>query len=84
MHKYDRIPISMENIHLGGNDERKPARGEDQQLSPFLPPGFGKVEPRNCWLCEGWSQMLFEVRLPDKFIGCEVSSVYVHLSYEDY
>ena len=28
--------------------------------------------------------MLFEVRLPDKFIGCEVASVYLHLSFEEF
>ena len=53
-------------------------------------PDFGgsllskKLEPRNCWLCEGWTQMLFKVTLPNKFIGCEVASVYIHLSFEDF
>lgn len=28
--------------------------------------------------------MLFEVRLPDKFIGHEVASVYIHLNFEDF
>ena len=28
--------------------------------------------------------MLFEIRLPDKFIGCEVASVYLHLGFEDF
>ena len=43
-----------------------------------------KLEPRNCWLCEGWTQAVFEVTLPNKLIGCEVSSVYIHLSFEDF
>ena len=28
--------------------------------------------------------MHFEVRLPDKFIGVEVQSVYIHLSFEEF
>ena len=28
--------------------------------------------------------MLFKVTLPNKFIGCEVASVYIHLSFEDF
>ena len=28
--------------------------------------------------------MVFEVRLPDKFIGVEVASVYLHLSFEKF
>jgi len=49
-------------------------------------PDFAKLEiaPRNCWLCEGWTQMAFEVRLPEKFIGVDVSSVYIHLNFEDF
>ena len=82
----------MENVHLETNEERnKPLRQDEQQiirsgeLAPLLPPGLSqKAQPRNCWLCEGWTQQLFEVRLPDKFIGCEVGSVYLHLSYEDF
>ena len=56
----------------------------DSGESSSLFPSSNKVDPRNCWLCEGWTQMAFEVRLPDKFSGCEVASVYLHLSFEDF
>ena len=67
-----------------------PQSGTDHQLMPeimnssLMGPLRKSAMPRNCWLCEGWTQQRFEIRLPDKFIGLPVSSVYVHLSFEDF
>ena len=79
----------MENTRLERPEPRQSVRQDKDFLikngttSPVMQ-NFSKVDPRNCWLCEGWSQMLFEVRLPEKFIGCEVASVYLHLSFEEF
>ena len=44
----------------------------------------GKVVSRNCWLCEGWVQLRFEVRLPEKYAGQDVKAVFIHFAFEDY
>ena len=45
---------------------------------------IGKILTTNCWICEGWSQMKFEVAVPDRSIGQEIQSVWIHLEFEDY
>ena len=38
----------------------------------------------NCWVCEGYVEILFEVALPNKYASMDVDSVYVHLDFENY
>ena len=45
---------------------------------------IGKALTTNCWICEGWSQMKFEVSVPDRSIGQDIQSVWIHLEFEDY
>jgi len=78
----------MENIHLERVD-KSGYRRDDKQLYSAGPVSGNETLtsgalPRNCWLCEGWLEYSFEVRLPEKFIGCEVTSVYLHLAFEDF
>ena len=45
---------------------------------------IGKAHTTNCWICEGWSQMKFEVSVPDRSIGQDIQSVWIHFEFEDY
>ena len=56
----------------------------DDKVSEDTQNNVGKLVSRNCWLREGWNQMKFEVTLPDKYMGIEVTSVFIHLGFEDY
>jgi len=56
----------------------------DDKASEDTQNNVGKLVSRNCWLCEGWNQMKFEVTLPDKYMGIEVTSVFIHFDFEDY
>ena len=61
VHKYDRIPISMENIQELA-DAKTLTRHEVNMIVPntliaskqHVKPGMPVIQPRNCWLCEGW------------------------------
>ena len=44
----------------------------------------GKIVSHNCWLCEGWVQIRFEVRLPEKYFDSDVKSVFIQFEFEDY
>ena len=44
----------------------------------------GKAITTNCWICEGWSQMKFEVAVPERNNGLDIESVWIHLEFEDY
>ena len=89
VHNYDRIPVTMDNEHMQTSEQKPQQRpdmfGQGQAQGQHLPDlARSEIAPRNCWLCEGWTQMFFEVRLPDKFIGVDVASVYIHLNFEDF
>lgn len=68
VHKYDRIPVTMENVHLEEEESRgremtKPANiftestsSVHTEYSEDYKSVKPKAIPRNCWLCEGWSQ----------------------------
>ena len=87
VHSYNQIPISQDRIDTQADLKPELKVKEtlfDGKESESTTNEVGKIVPRNCWLCEGWVQTRFEVRVPDKYLGQDVKSVFIHLAFEDY
>jgi hypothetical protein len=45
---------------------------------------INKVAAHNCWVCEHYVEVMFELTLPDSFDGLNIESVFLHLEFENY
>ena len=45
---------------------------------------INRVSAHNCWVCEGYVEVCFELTLPDSFNELNVESVFLHLEFENY
>jgi hypothetical protein len=45
---------------------------------------INKVASHNCWVCEGYVEVMFELTLPERFYDINVESVFLHLEFENY
>jgi len=45
---------------------------------------INKTANHNCWVCENYVEVLFELTLPDIFDGLNIESVFLHLEIENY
>lgn len=43
-----------------------------------------QVTHNNCWVCEGYNEVDFEVELPKEYLNLEVESVYIHFDFEEF
>ena len=45
---------------------------------------INKVAAHNCWVCEYYVEVMFELTLPNSFDDLNIESVFLHLEFENY
>ena len=62
----------------------------NKQLLPFdfeteiADLGLNKGSDNNCWVCQGYNEVMFKVTLPERYQNFNVTSVFIHLEFENY